>query len=46
MAIWSDVDTKTGRAPQPKPWQVRPLAGLVVGWGFFAFVMAAILATI
>ena len=45
MAIWSDADTKTARGRQPKPWQERPLAWLVVGWGFFALVLLAILAT-
>ncbi|HWW27787.1 MAG TPA: hypothetical protein VNZ85_18030 [Caulobacter sp.] len=46
MAIWSDVDTKAGHARQPKPWQARPFAWLLVGWGFFALVLVAILATI
>ncbi|WP_156402317.1 hypothetical protein [Caulobacter sp. Root1472] len=45
MAIWSDADGKTARGGQPKPWQARPLAWLVVSWGFFALVLLAILAT-
>ncbi|HWU13464.1 MAG TPA: hypothetical protein VN157_05565 [Caulobacter sp.] len=46
MVIWSDADTKAGHARQPKPWQERPFAWLLVGWGFFALVLVAILATI
>jgi len=46
MAIWSDVETKAGRVRPSKPWQDRPLVWLLVGWGFFAFVLLAILATI
>jgi hypothetical protein len=45
MAIWSDAEIRAGRARQPKPWQERPLAWLVVGWGFFGLVLLAILAT-
>jgi hypothetical protein len=47
MAIWSDVESKAGpRARGRMPWQERPFAWLVVGWGFFALVLLAILATI
>jgi hypothetical protein len=47
MAIWSDVDTKASkRARRRMPWQERPFAWLLVGWGFFALVLLAILATI
>ena len=45
MAIWSDAEIKAAREHQPKPWQERPFAWLLVGWGFFALVLVAILAT-
>ena len=50
MAIWNDIGTrpapKARRASGPMPWQERPFAWLVVGWGFFALVLLAIFATI
>jgi hypothetical protein len=50
MAIWSDTETspepKARRAPRPMPWQEKPFAWLMVGWGFFALVLAAVFATI
>ena len=50
MAIWNDIEArpalKVRRAPRPMPWQQRPFAWLLVGWGFFALVLLAIFATI
>jgi len=50
MAIWNDIETRTTtRAPRPRrsmPWQERPFAWLLVGWGFFALVLLMILATL
>ncbi|MBO9559871.1 MAG: hypothetical protein J7515_14980 [Caulobacter sp.] len=50
MAIWSDIEGKparvTRRARHLMPWQQRPFAWLLVGWGFFALVLAAVFATI
>jgi hypothetical protein len=50
MAIWVDTETKAlpraRRAPRLRPWQQRPFAWLLVGWGFFALTLLAILATI
>ena len=50
MAIWSDIETKPTpkprRAPRLMPWQQRPFAWLLVGWGFFALMLAAVFATI
>lgn len=50
MAIWSDIEGKatqaTRRTRQLMPWQQRPFAWLLVGWGFFALVLAAVFATI
>ncbi len=50
MAIWSDIETRpapsTRRARRTMPWQQRPFAWLLVGWGFFALVLAAVFATI
>jgi hypothetical protein len=50
MVIWSDVEAKTTpkarQASRRMPWQERPFAWLVVGWGFFGLVLLAILATI
>jgi hypothetical protein len=46
MAIWTDVEPKAPRAPRLMPWQERPFAWLLAGWGFLALVLLAILATI
>jgi hypothetical protein len=50
MAIWNEVDTrpepKVRHASGPMPWQERPFAWLMVGWGFFALVLAAVFATL
>jgi hypothetical protein len=50
MAIWGDIHARPSRAarraPRLMPWQEKPFAWLLVGWGFFALVLAAIFATI
>lgn len=50
MAIWSDTESRPAprarRLRPPMPWQQKPLAWLMVGWGFFALVLTAIFATI
>jgi len=50
MAIWSDIETKATpkarHARRSMPWQQRPFAWLLVGWGFFALVLLMILATL
>ena len=50
MAIWSDIEGKQARPARRRrqlmPWQERPFAWLLVGWGFFALVLAAVFATI
>jgi hypothetical protein len=50
MAIWSDIEAKPApkarRGSRLMPWQEKPFAWLLVGWGFFALVLAAIFATI
>ena len=50
MAIWGDTHSRPSRVPRRAsrlmPWQEKPFAWLLVGWGFFALVLAAIFATI
>ena len=45
MAIWTEVEPKCRVATRLMPWQERPFAWLLAGWGFFALVLLAILAT-
>jgi hypothetical protein len=46
MAIWNEVGPKAPHASRLMPWQERPFAWLLVGWGFLALVLLAIFATI
>jgi hypothetical protein len=50
MAIWNAIEPrpmpKTLRAPLRMPWQQKPFAWLLVGWGFLALVVTVVLATI
>lgn len=51
MTIWIDTESRTNRAAAgrpraPMPWQERPVAWLLAGWGFVALVLLAVFATI
>jgi hypothetical protein len=49
MAILVHIESKAPRGRRRAellPWQRRPFSGLLVGWGFFALILLAILATI
>lgn len=50
MAICDDFEArpapKARRAPGLMPWQQKPFAWLLVGWGFVALTVTAVFATI
>ena len=49
MTILAHIESKAPRVrrrAQLLPWQRRPFSWLLVGWGFFALILLAILATI
>jgi len=52
MTFWVDTEsrphrTATGRSRRDlRPWQQRPFAWLLVGWGFLALALLAVFATI
>ena len=49
MTILVHIESKTRRVRRRAellPWQRRPFSWLLIGWGFFALVLLAILATI
>lgn len=49
MAILVHIESKAPRGRRRAellPWQRRPFSWLLVGWGFFALILLAILATI
>jgi hypothetical protein len=49
MTILAHIESKAPRVrrrTQLLPWQQRPFSWLLVGWGFFALTLLAVLATI